>query len=365
MKKHKTRMMMLGFFAVVLAIMGWRMAEAEDDGEAGSQQPLAVSTDTVALTMKPATMPLSGTVEGLTSSIISSRFSGQVTQALVEDGQAVSAGQALFVLDTVELRNALRVAQNSVNQTAAKYANDREEYRRYEVLYDKGAYSRQQLDSARTKMLASQADYDSAQANLDSARKQVDEATVVSPVNGVIANKSLTNGQNVSAGNQLMTVEQLDAVHVVVNVEQRDMAYLKMGDTVNITVDTYPDQTFSGVVDVISPVAGKESRMFRVKIRVENPELLLKPGMFVQVQLNLGNPKQVLTVPQKAVLGQKGLQYIFTVEDGKAKKVRVTAGDIVGDRIEITEGVTEGMVILTDNLDKLKDGNLIQLGATQ
>lgn len=102
--------------------------------------------------------------------------------------------------------------------------------------------------------------------------------------------------------------------------------------------------------------------MFRVKVKVDNPEMLLKPGMFVQVQLNLGAPKMVLSVPQKAVLGQKGVQYVFTVEDGKAKKIRVEAGDIVGDRLEIVDGVSEGMTILTDNLDKLKDGNPVQLG---
>ena len=82
----------------------------------------------------------------------------------------------------------------------------------------------------------------------------------------------------------------------------------------------------------------------------------------MQVQLNLGTPKTVSSVPQKAVLGQKGVQYVFTVEDGKAKKVRVETGDIVGDRIEIVAGAEEGMIVLTDNLDKLKDGNLVQLG---
>jgi len=362
-KRNKTRIAMLGLLAIVLSIMGWRMGGAEDTVPV--QQPLAVSTDRAATILKPAMMPLSGTVEGLTSSIISSRFSGQITQVLVEDGQSVSAGQALFVLDSVELRNALRVAQNSVNQMAAKYANDCEDYKRSKALYKTGAYSRQQLDSARTKMLASQADYDSALANRSSAEKQVAEATVVSPVNGVIANKNLTNGQNVVAGNSVMTVEQIDAVHVVIQVEQSDMAYLKMGGAVNVMVDTYPDKVFGGVVDVISPVAGKESRMFRVKIRVENPELLLKPGMFVQVQLELGEPQPVLTVPQKAVLGEKGLQYVFTVEEDRAKKVRVKAGDIIGDRIEITEGLREGMVILTDNLDKLKEGTLVQLGAEE
>lgn len=82
----------------------------------------------------------------------------------------------------------------------------------------------------------------------------------------------------------------------------------------------------------------------------------------MQVQVKLGSPQSVLSIPQKAVLGQKGIQYVFTVEDGKAKKVRVEAGDIIGDRIEIVDGVSEGMIILTDNLDKLKDGNLVQVG---
>lgn len=351
---------MLGLLLVVIGIIGWRLAGLEKE-PAASPQPIALSTDTVKVMEKPATLPLLGNIEGLTSSIISSRFSGKVTKVIVEDGQTVSKGQMLFVMDTVELRNALRVAQNSVNQSAAKYANDQEEYQRYAVLFEKGAYSQQQFESARTKMLSSQADLDSARANLNSAEKQLAEATVVSPVDGVVANKNLTNGQNVSAGSQLMTVEQLDAVHVVVNVEQRDILYLKMGDLVTVTVDAYPDQEFRGAVDVISPVAGKESRMFRVKMRVDNSSQLLKPGMFVQVQLHIGLPQPVLSVSQKTVLGQKGGQYVFTAEDGHAKKMRVEVGNIIDDRIEITEGVTEGMVILSDNLDKIKDGDLLEI----
>lgn len=357
--KNKTRIMMLSLLIVVLLIMGWRLAGAEKEPTVRSQ-PVAVSTDTVKVIEKPAMMPFAGNVEGLTSSIISSRFSGKVTKVLIEDGQSVSKDQPLFLMDTVELDNAVRIAQNNVNQLAAKYANDQDEYQRYAMLFEQGAYSRQQFESARTKMLSSQAELDSAKANLSSAEKQLDEATVMSPVEGVVANKNLTNGQNVSAGNQLMTVEQLDAVHVVVSVEQRDMVYLKIGNRVHVIVDAYPGKEFIGTVDVISPVAGKESRMFRVKVRLDNPGQLLKPGMFVQVQLNLGLPKAVLSVPQRAVLGRKGLQYLFTVEAGHAKKIRVEAGDLIDDRIEIINGVEENMIIVTDNLDTIKDGDLLQ-----
>jgi len=362
MEKKHTRRIMLGLLALIIGVMGWRWVEAENPQEEQQLQAVAVSTAVVKSMEKPAVMPLSGTVEGLTSSIISSRFSGQVANVLVEDGQQVEKGQPLFVLDDVELRNSLRVAQNNVNQTKAKYDNNRDEFQRSKTLFSQGAYSQQQLETARTKMLASQAEYDSARANLASAQKQVAEATVVSPAKGVIAHKNLTNGQNVSAGSQLMTVEQLDSVHVVINVEQRDMAFLKMGDRVEIALDTYPDEKFVGNVHVISPVAGKESRMFRVKIKVDNPDFLLRPGMFVQVQLNLGQPKQVLAVPQQALLGQKGLQYLFTLEEGKARRIRVEAGDILGDYVEITQGATEGMIVLLDNLDKLKDGDLVQTG---
>ena len=310
-------------------------------------------------------MMLTGSVEGLTSSIISSRFSGQVTDVLVEDGQPVDQGQPLFVMDTVELDNALRIAKNSVNQMTAKYANDQDEYERYAVLFEKGAYSRQQLESAQTKMLSSRADLDSARANLNSAQKQLSEATVVSPTAGVVANKNLTRGQNVSSGSPLMTVEELRDVHVVIQVEQQDMAYLKIGDDVTVKVDAYPDRDFSGKVDVISPVAGKENRMFRVKVKVSNEEQLLRPGMFVQVELTLGAPQMVLSVPQKALLGQKGLQYVFTIEDDRAKKVRVEAGDLIGDRIEVRAAdggatISEGMVVVSDNLDKIKDGDLLE-----
>ena len=164
-----------------------------------------------------------------------------------------------------------------------------------------------------------------------------------------------------SAGSQVMTVEELTDVHVVIQVEQRDMAYLKMGDAVTVKADAYPNQDFPGIVDVISPVAGRESRMFRVKVKVNNRGQLLRPGMFVQVQLPLGQPRQVLSVPQKAVLGEKGVQYVFTEEEGKARKVRIKTGDLIDDRIEILEGADEGMVILTDNLDNIKEGDPVHL----
>ena len=358
-KKNRIRFLMIGLMLLILGILGWRMLGQKQEEK--KIQPYAVSTDRVRFIEKPAVKPLSGTVEGLTSSIISSRFSGQVTQVYVEDGQPVAKGQPLFLMDTVELENGVRIARNQVNQAEASYRKESKDYQRFLQLFQQGAYPRQQLDSQYAQMLSSQADLDSARANLSNAEKQLTEATVVSPVNGVVAHKALTHGQNVSSGSQVMTVEQMDAVYVVIHVEQKDMAFLKMGKPVDVTVDACPDRIFTGSMEVISPVAGKESRMFRVKLRVENPEQLLKPGMFVQVQLPLGQPRQVLSVPQKAVLGEKGVQYVFTEEEGKARKVRIKTGDLIDDRIEILEGADEGMVILTDNLDNIKEGDPVHL----
>ncbi|MCR5176245.1 MAG: biotin/lipoyl-binding protein [Anaerovibrio sp.] len=135
MKKKNKRIIILGMLAIIIGIFGWRLAVVGKQPENATVHPLAVSTAVVKQMDKPLIMPLTGNVEGLTSSIISSRFSGQVTSVLVEDGQQVENGQALFVLDDVELQNSLRVAQNNVNQAKAKYDNVKNDYQRSQTLF--------------------------------------------------------------------------------------------------------------------------------------------------------------------------------------------------------------------------------------
>ncbi|MPN43332.1 hypothetical protein SDC9_190891 [bioreactor metagenome] len=134
-----------------------------------------------------------------------------------------------------------------------------------------------------------------------------------------------------------------------------------MGATVTITVDSYPGQAFAGTIAVINPVAGSESRMFRVKIKVDNPNQLLKPGMFAQITLAAGEPVSVLAVPRTAVMDNKGLRYVYVVANGQAKKALVETGDLIGGLVEVKTGLHSGTAVVIDNLDKIKDGDALHI----
>lgn len=361
MIKNKSRIRTLMIILILALLAGtavWRIYNSREEASLVIQ-PLAVTSAEVKQTQKPNTLKLTGTVEGLTSAIISSRFDGKIAQVLVEDGQTIQTGATLLTLDTVELTNAVRIAQNNIRQTEANYNTAQADYQRYYNLYAKNAVTNQQLESAEARMITSRTEVDNAYANLSNAQKHIADGSIISPVTGVVANKAVTVGQIVSPGTALLRVEQIDQIYVVVNVEQKDIAAAKLGANAAVTVDAYPSQVFTGTVAVINPVAGNESRMFRVKIKVDNPGQLLKPGMFAQAILTSGEPESVLAVPRTAVMVQKGLRYVYVAIIGKAKKIPVETGDLIGDLIEVKTGIQAGMAVVIDNLDKIKDGDAL------
>ncbi|AJQ25510.1 efflux RND transporter periplasmic adaptor subunit [Pelosinus fermentans] len=356
-KNIRTLMIVL-ILLIIGSITAWRIYNSQQTAVI-AVQPLAVTTAATRLVNKPQVLSLTGTVEGLTSVLISSRFQGKVEQILVEDGQAVQTGATLITLDPLELNNAVRVAENNVRHTEANLHTAQMDFQRYQTLYSQNAITKQQLESTEARLITSRTEVDNAYANLNSAQKQAKDTLITTPVTGVIANKAVTVGQVVSPGNTLLTVEQLDQVYVVVHIEQKDVAAAQLGRDVSITVDAYPGEIFRGTIAVINPAAGNESRMFRVKVKINNPDQLLKPGMFAQTTLSTGDVKTVLAVPHKAIVKHKGLNYVYIDDNKKAKKILVETGELIGDSIEITAGLQENTPVIIDNLDKIKDGDAL------
>ena len=347
----------------VLLLGGFFYHRGGTEEAAAPPQSVAVTVAPAAITERRSGLRLTGTVEGLTSAIISSRYSGQVASVHVENGEQVQAGQTLINTDSRELSNNLRIAENSVRKARVSYENNSVNCQRRRRLYQLGAISKESLDSAEVELAVSRSDVDDAVAQLQIAREKLADATVTSPVNGVVANKTVNLGQMVSEGVQLMTVEQIDAVYVTVQVQQQDIARVQIGTKAAVRVDAFSGRDFSGTVAVINPVAGRLNRLFDVKVRVENPEYFLKPGMFAEVSLaDESGSVSVLTVPRSALTSRKGQNYVFTVtEGGRVKRVRVETGELMDDKLEIRSGIQTGDIIVLDNLDQLKDGDPVQI----
>lgn len=306
-------------------------------------------------------LSFNGTLEGQTSATVSAKISGRVEQVLVQEGQAVKAGDPLAKLETVELNNSVRQAGDSVRKAQVNYELAMNDYNRYKKLADIGAVSEQQLDNVKAKLKLAEADLSSAAANQSSAEQQHSYGIIAAPVDGVVANKAVTVGQVVSPGAALMVVQDINQIYAVVNVEQKDLGQVKAGQQASITVDAYPGKVFNGVVEVMNPEAGSASRMFRTKIKIDNAGSELKPGMFANVELVTGDSAQALTVPQAAVVQKQGQYYVFVVDNGKAVRKQVEIGEVTGSTIAVKSGLMPGEQVIITSVSRIKDGDGVRV----
>jgi len=304
---------------------------------------------------------LNGSLEGQTSATVSAKLSGRIEQVLVQEGQLVQTGDPLVKLESVELANSVRTAQDAVTKAQVNYDLVATDYHRYQTLYTQGAISQQQLDTAEAKLRTAQVDLSSAATSRNNARQQYGYGVITAPVDGVVANVTATVGQVVAPGAAFMVVQDISQVYAVINIEQKELGLVKMGQKAEVTVDAYGDKIFAGTVAVMNPEAGTSNRMFRTKVKIDNADGALKAGMFAKVQLATGDAMQILTVPQAAVIQKQGLYYVFTIEKDSVVRHPVEIGVVTGDVIPIKSGLQLGDKVAISNVSQLKDGAAVRI----
>jgi RND family efflux transporter MFP subunit len=343
-------------------IAGVRWYAAKQKAPAARTMAPLVTTAVAQRENKAAKLVLTGTIEAFQETMVSSKISGRVQQILVEDGRYVKAGQPLVVLESREAENSVRLSEAAVQQSEANLNDARADYQRYQTLYDKGAVSEQQLTSARTKLLVNEAQYQVQLSSLANAREQLEQTTVTAPVAGYVANKSVVLGAVLNPGTALMQVHDINHVYLVVSVQQKDIARFAAGQTAQITADAYPGRVFTGMVDIINPAAGANSRVFKAKIKIANVDFTLKPGMFARSEIALGEPRDVITVPQSAIWVKDENTYVFVVDGATVVQTPVTVGEIYGNTVEIN-GIAAGVKVVADGLHGIKDGDAVRLAS--
>jgi RND family efflux transporter MFP subunit len=348
------------FFGVTMIVKSGAVAGGKAKLQPEDNTVSVKAVQTASTSYVPQLM-LSGSIEGKTTAVISAKIAGRIEAVLVEEGQAVKAGDALVTLESAELANSMRSAKEAAVKARINYDLAMTDYNRYQMLNNQGAIYEQQLDNAAAKLKSAEADLASATANLDSAEKQYGNGTVVSPVDGMVANKAATVGQVIAPGAALMAVEDINQVFAVVNIEQKDLGRVKLGQPAAVTVDAYEGKVFNGTIETMNPEAGTNSRMFRCKVKIDNPEGALRAGMFAKVQLAVGQAAEVLTVPQSAVIQKQGLYNIFIIENGKAIRRQVEIGEVTGETVQIKNGLQAGETVIISSVNQLKDGQAVKV----
>ncbi|MEP6803562.1 efflux RND transporter periplasmic adaptor subunit [Flavobacterium sp. FlaQc-47] len=280
----------------------------------------------------------------------SAEKSGKVISVLAKEGDYVKVGQTLLTVrgDVINV---------NAQQAQAVYANAKSDYSRYENAFKTGGVTKQQLDQAKLALT-------NAQSSLTQANINVGDTRVKAPISGFINKKYIEPG-SILAGmpaTALFDIVNVSKLKLVVTVNETQVASLKKGDNVNVTASVYPDKTFTGKITFIAAKAD-ESLSFPVEIEIaNNSNNDLKAGMYGTANFASKQQKQhLMVVPRNAFVGSVSSNEIFVVENGIAKLKKVTAGRILGDQVEIVNGLSDGETVIVTGQINLQDGNTVEI----
>jgi HlyD family secretion protein len=251
-----------------------------------------------------------GAIQPDTTVEIKSRASGEVTQILAETGQQVEAGQLLVRIDPRIPRNTLAQARADLMVAQARLRNAESQKQRADELFKSQSITQQEHEQALLDYANARADVIRSRVAVENAQIQASDADVRAPIAGMIIEKSVERGTiiasatgNVSGGTVLLKMADLNLVQVQAKVDETDIGKIRPGMAATVTVDAYPNRPFEGEVLKVEPQAVTEQNvtMFPVRIRIDNREGLLRPGMNTEVEIHIGRREGVLAVPNAAL----------------------------------------------------------------
>jgi membrane fusion protein (multidrug efflux system) len=279
-----------------------------------------------------------------------SENAGRVSAIFVDEGARVSRGQTLARIDAEIINTDRETAQ-------ATYQNALRDQARYQSSFETGGVTQQQLDQAK---LATQ----NAKLRLQASQRRVSDAIIKSPINGIINKRYIEVGAFVTAqGTQLFEIVDVSKLKLKVNVNESQVANLKLGDRIEIRSSVFPNDKFSGKVTFIAAKADATLN-FPVEIEVENGNKnTLKAGMYGTAIFRAPKEAPTILVPRTSFVGSVSSNQVFIYDkSSNTSRIRkVVAGRILGDNVEILDGLKEGESVITSGQINLADGTAVSI----
>ena len=349
-------LMILALAVVFGGIFGWKYYVGQMIQQKMAQRqppPVTVTTTEAATRTWQPKLHAVGSLKATKGVAISPEMAGRVTAIRFQSGQRVSAGDLLVGLNTA-------TEEAQVRRLQAEKALAETQLRRQRRLVRQNQTSQAAVDEA-------EAQVKSLAAQIEGERSLIAKKHIRAPFSGVLGIRQVDLGEHVSPGARLVTLQALKPLYVDFALPQQDLAQVRAGMPVTITVDTYPGETFTGEITALEPQVTQETRNFPVRATLANEDRRLRPGMFADVAVQLPQQRQVVTLPKTAVTSNPYGQSVFVVKaaegDGPATVTKrfVTTGDSRGSQVAIREGVKPGDTVVTSGQLKLREGASIQV----
>jgi RND family efflux transporter MFP subunit len=346
-----------------------------------SRPPASVAIAPVRGTDEPVIVEATGSFQPDESSDVAPDASGRVTATPVDVGQFVKQGAPLIRIQAVNANLRLDEVQASVARAEAnlKLADSRNQLaqttaKRNEALVEKGLIPQTVADEARTQaetavanVHVARASVAEAKAQLALAEKAVADVVVSAPFSGYISQRRVSAGEFVQPSTAVVTLLRIDPLRLQLTIPSVQAGQVKVGQSVQARVDSFPGQVFEGKIFAVNPAIAAESRSFVVEARVPNPGAVLKPGMFAVAAIDQGRTERAMLVPKRAVIEDVNTNsfrvYVVDKENkARLRVVQLAARQQQPEMTKLLSGVKEGERVATTNLADLYDGAPVTTG---
>jgi HlyD family secretion protein len=365
MRNHVVRSVVALLLLSGAALAATACREAETPAAAAApvaEHRVDVPAVKVGTTDLESTLQISGNLVPHTRVAIFAKLPGTLSRVAVDIGDRVRTGQTVAVLDRREIdaqvdaaAAAVNVAHAAQESAEAALANAELEADRARKLFDAGAIPRQTLDAASTGRRSATAQRELAKANvaqadaaLRRAREVQRDATLTSPIDGVVVERNYDAGSLASPGDKaVVVVADLRVLKLEAGVSELEAGRLRTGMPARISVQARPGETFDGRVAAIAPEVDARNRHFAIEVRTTNPGSLLS-GMYATATIPLERVANAVAIPRDAVAARNGRRVVLKVEGATVREVPVTEGLSNGTLVQIADGLTAGDVIVAD-----------------
>jgi membrane fusion protein, multidrug efflux system len=323
-----------------------------------SELAVPVSVEDVKLRGIKQFVSTTGTVKANSEVVLNSEMTGEyylqrnpATGRPFKLGDRVNKGQTIIRFENEEYENNLAVEAVKLNLEISE-----QEYEKQKSLYEKGGVTLRELRNSEVSKT-------NAQYNFENSRIQLAKMNAVAPFSGVIVELPYyTNGTRLASGSHLVTLMSYDQMYMLINLPEKNMPELQLGQEVLVTNYTLPNDTLTGKVTEISPAISTETRTFAGKIEITNPGLKFRPGMFVKADVITDQKDSTIVIPKSIIMtGGRG-KYVFIVGRNSAADSRyITTGIENQNDVEVVEGLQSNDRLIIKGFETLRNNSKVKI----
>jgi len=347
------------FLGVVLGgIFGYKFYQFGQMKEMMSQpQPPAQisATEAQTETWTPSVKAV-GSITAVNGIEVANEVPGVIESINFESGDTVKQGDILIRLNTA-------IDEAAVRTRRAEAQLAEQEFKRISDLLPKRAVSQSQYDE-------SKANFDAARARVNEAEAQLSKKIIRAPFDGTLGIRMVDQGEYIATGTPIVEINMLDPIYVDYTLSEKNLPNVDRGYSVIATVAAVPEQEFEGKVSAINTSVNPETRTVRIRATLDNPESLLRPGMFATIQTRQPEAEEVVTIPRTAISYNTYGDFVFAIEENDegvlvVNRRTITAGRTRDKRVAILSGLEAGEKVVSKGLLRLRAGQKVEIQADE